>query len=85
MIKHHKYNDTNTKPRRKNECREHEKNYVRERNHIAFSQEPKLENVQVGNRKKLTPFYKHPNKQNHGITQLYAGGKISLGKIGISL
>ena len=61
-----KNNSANINPRRKNECRSREKNHVRKENHIAFSQEPSLEDSQVRNRKTKRSIDKYPNK-HHGI------------------
>ena len=60
-----------------NECRNHEKIHVRKENHIAFSQEPRLEDSKVRNQRSKWPIEKYTNKEDHRIKRLnICGSKI---------
>ena len=58
-----KLKDANTDPRMNVEI--NEKNHIWKENHIASSQEPRLEDSQIQNRESERLINKYPNKQHH--------------------
>ena len=60
-------------------------NHVWEENHIAFSQESKLEESQIRKQESERLIDKYPNKQHHRIDLIYVGAKLVCGKIAVPL